>query len=309
MQTAFRTILPGRGVLAVAGDDRRDFLQGLVSNDMIRVDKGRAVYAALLTAQGRFLHDFFVLDAGDALLVDCEAERRDDLRTRLTRYRLRAKVAIEDRTDMLAVGVLTGDAAARLQLGPATGVATGFGGGHAFVDPRLAALGVRAVLPRDTAEASLAETGLPLGTPDDYDRLRLGLGVPDGSRDMPPEKALLLESNFDELNGVDWKKGCYIGQELTARTKYRGLLKRRLMPVSFRGDAPPPGTQVVLDGKDAGETRSSRDGTGLALLRIEAAEAALRGNGVLMAGDLPLAVSRPAWLAPAETVSPAPSAG
>ena len=119
--------------------------------------------------------------------------------------------------------------------------------------------------------ACLAETGLTETGFAAYDRHRLALGVPDGTRDLVPEKSILLELGFDELNGVDWRKGCYVGQELTARTKYRGLIKKRLFPVRIDGPAPEPGTMVTLDGKDAGEMRSARDGAGLALLRLEAA--------------------------------------
>src|SRR5439155_14031877 len=124
-----------------------------------------------------------------------------------------------------------------------------------------------------------------------YGRLRLALGVPDGSRNLVPEKSILLESGFDELNGVDWQKGCFIGQELTARTKYRGLIKKRLMPVDIEGPEPEPGTIVTADGRDVGEMRSSRDGLGLALLRIGPV-----GNGKhLRAGDATIVATKPGW--------------
>ncbi len=141
------------------------------------------------------------------------------------------------------------------------GAARAFGSGIAFVDPRLAALGARCILPRESARSALA-AGRSRAKPSSRRTtdLRLGLGVPDGSRDLVLEKSILLEAGFDELNGVDWQKGCYIGQELTARTKYRGLIKQRLMPVAIDGPAPAPGTIVTADGRDVGEMRSSRDG-------------------------------------------------
>jgi hypothetical protein len=142
--------------------------------------------------------------------------------------------------------------------------------GSAFIDPRLAALGARVILPRDLIRYVLAEAGVTETDFAEYDRRRLNLGVPDGSRDLVLDKSILLESGFDELHGVDWQKGCYIGQELTARTKYRGLIKKRLFPVMIDGPAPEPGTIVTLDGHEAGEMRSSRDRVGLALLRLEA---------------------------------------
>ena len=118
--------------------------------------------------------------------------------------------------------------------------------------------------------ARMPQTGLAPADFAAWDRRRLALGVPDGSRDLVPEKSLLLESGFDELNGIDWQKGCYVGQELTARTKYRGLVKKRLLPVRLDGPTPEPGALIVRDGQEAGEMRSARDGIGLALLRLDA---------------------------------------
>jgi folate-binding protein YgfZ len=123
--------------------------------------------------------------------------------------------------------------------------------------------------------------------PDDWDRHRLVLGLPDGARDLEPEKTVLLEAGFDELNGVSWTKGCYMGQELTARTKYRGLVKRRLVPVSAPRPLPPPGTSVTAEGRDAGTMRSSRDCLGLALLRLDALDQPLVSGGVSLTPHVP----------------------
>jgi len=158
-----------------------------------------------------------------------------------------------------------------------------------YVDPRLPALGVRVLAPAGEAAAILGSHGFLPAMPADYDALRLSLGVPDGSRDLPVEKALLLESGFDELNGVDWKKGCYMGQELTARTKYRGLVRKRLLPVTIDGPPPPPGTPVMLGDKEAGEMRSAAGDRGLALLRLDSLD------GELRAGDARLTPHRPDW--------------
>jgi hypothetical protein len=144
-------------------------------------------------------------------------------------------------------------------------------------------------------DAGIAEAGFDI-----YDRLRLSLGIPDGSRDLVLEKSILLEAGFDELNGVDWQKGCYIGQELTARTKYRGLVKRRLMPVEIEGPPPLPGTIVTMDGREVGEMRSSLDGLGLALRRIEP----VREGKRLAAGEASLVLVRPAWMRLEGDISP-----
>jgi folate-binding protein YgfZ len=271
-----------RAVLRVAGPDRESFLQGLVSNDVRRVAPDRALFAALLSAQGRFLHDFHIAaaDLGDepAWLLDPEAARAADLLRRLKLYRLRAKVEIEDLSDRFSVHALFGPGAATAAGLPAEpGAARIFAGGVLAVDARDPALGVRAILPRETAGAALDGLGEPAPF-EAWDRHRLALGIPDGSRDLPVDKALLMESGYDALHAIDWKKGCYVGQELTARTKYRGLVKRALLPVAVDGPMPEAGAPVEAGGTVVGEMRSGRDGLALALLRLGT-------EGPMSAGD------------------------
>lgn len=290
-------ILERRGVVALGGEDAATFLQGLVSNDVLKVGPDRVAHAALLTPQGKYLHDFFIARHGEALLLDCEAERLGDLVRRLRMYRLRAKVTIEDAGAGFAVAALFGpQAPSALGLEAPAGTARLWAGGVAFVDPRLAGLGLRALLPRAAAAEALAATGLPAATEEDYDALRLTLGVPDGTRDMVVEKSILLEANFDALNGVAWDKGCYVGQELTARTHYRGLIKKRLLPVRVDGPLPAPGTPVMLDGREAGEIRSGQGDRALALLRFEEMRAAEAAGTPLTAGGATILPERPDWL-------------
>ena len=298
MPDASFVLLDDRGVLAVGGPDRRQFLQGLISNDVDKVGADRARYAALLTAQGKYLHDFTMVEcalgADAAILLDAEAGRLADLKRRLSLYRLRAKVSLDARPDLAVAAVFGDGAIATFGLVDQPGAARPFAAGIAFVDPRLAALGARCILPRSDAPAALTRAGLHEADFAAWDAHRLGLGIPDGGRDLELEKSILLEAGFDELNGVDWNKGCYIGQELTARTKYRGLVKRRLMPVAISGPPPAPGTPISADGQEVGEMRSSRDGVGLALLRIDAA----LGGRRLTAGDAVLIPERPLWMRP-----------
>ena len=272
-----------RALIALTGPDRHSFLQGLVSNDVTRATAGRAIYAAFLTPQGKYLHDIFIASEGERLLIDCEVARRADLLKRLSIYKLRAKVLLA-LADDLAVGLHFGAGALEaLGLAAEPGQAKVEADGVVYVDPRLAALGARAILP---AGRMPAETG----TPADYDRLRISLGVPDGSRDLQVEKAILLENGFDELNAIDWNKGCYMGQELTARTRYRGLVRKRLMPVAIEGEAPAPGTPLLLGDKEAGEMRSAAGDIGLAMVRLEAL-----GQGALAAGAAKLSPRKPDW--------------
>jgi folate-binding protein YgfZ len=210
-------------------------------------------------------------------------------------YRLRANVAMENASDEFRVLAVTGKGAVeRLGLPPSAGATRTEGDAVIAVDPRLAELGIRIVLPRSSVDAFVAKYDLIPAPFADYDRLRLSLGVPDGSRDLIVDKSLLLESGFEELNGVSFTKGCFVGQELTARTKHRGLVKKRLLPVQVTGALPPAGTPVTLGERDAGELRSGVDGMALALLRLE--QLAATGKGPLLAGEATLTPKPPAWL-------------
>lgn len=300
-------ILPHRGVLRISGPDRVAFLQGLVSNDIDAVSPTQSVWSAFLTAQGKFLHEFFVTeepaDAGSdegtetegALLIECEAERLPDLQRRLKLYKLRSQVQLEDVRTNYSVVALFGDAAlSTLGLENSAGMSADLGEGRVFVDPRLIEMGARAILPAATAEAVLAGAGFELATLAEYDRLRSELGVPDGSRDLEIEKSILLENGFDELHGVDWDKGCYMGQELTARTKYRGLVKKRLMPVEISGTAPAPGTPLLLEGKEVGIMRSAIDSRGLATVRLNALQET--DSLEMHAGETTIVARKPSWM-------------
>jgi folate-binding protein YgfZ len=292
-------VLDQRSVVAVSGEDRKVFLQGLVSNDVLRVTPDHAAYALFLTPQGKFLHDFSIVesasDGNAVLLLDPETDRRDDLLRRLKMYKLRSKIALEDRADRLRVAVAFGDGALEaLGLPAEPGAARPFAGGIAFTDPRLPALGARLFLPADGV-AALESAGLARREASDYDRLRLSLGVPDGTQDLIPEKSIPLESRMDALNAISWDKGCYMGQELTARTKYRALIKKKLFPVTFDGAAPEAGTPVTLDGKEAGEIRSARDGAALALLRLEDVQSAAENGLTFQDGPVALTPREPGW--------------
>jgi folate-binding protein YgfZ len=258
MPTLSYAILPHRGLITVGGADRRDFLQGLVSNDVTRAGAERAIWAAFLTPQGKYLHDFFMIEIGETLHLDCEGgERLMDFGKRLSKYKLRSRVDLGIAPDFAVVALWGEGTAAALGLPDEAGVGRNWQGGAIYMDPRLAVAGARAILPVARVAEILEPLGFAAATPVEYDRMRLALGLPDGTKDMVAEKTILLEANFDALNGVDWEKGCYMGQELTARTKYRGLIKKRLMPVDVEGDAPAPGTPLMQDGKEAGEMRSS----------------------------------------------------
>jgi folate-binding protein YgfZ len=238
--------IPNRSILRISGEDRVAFLQGLVSNDVRKTESGAAIYACFLTPQGKFLHDFYIIPEGESLLITPETARVEDLRARLQKYKLRSKVTLEHCPQLALYAV--------------------FGEGNlpqeALPNPKHPQLG-GLVIAEEGKVTDVGDWAV-------YDRLRITLGIPDGTRDMHPEQALLLEHNIDALNGIDWQKGCYMGQELTARTKYRGLLKKRLVPLSLTIEKmPDAGIPLFAGDVEAGILCSSAADVALALVRLE----------------------------------------
>ncbi len=270
--------LTSRALLAVRGPDARAFLQNLLSNDVEALAPGQACAALLLTPQGKFLFDLFVIAApadepGDILLLDVQAARRDELMQRLKLYRLRAKVEIEP-------------------VDGAIWAAWGADPGRGWTpDPRLPALGWRGY-----GREALADAG-----EDAYDAHRLVLGVPDPAKDCEPDKTFPLEADYDLLNAIDFHKGCYIGQETTSRMKRRSAVKSRMAPIAFDGRAPAPGTPVeTAAGLRAGEVLSGQKGRALALLRLDRAI-----SGALTVEGRGVTLEIPGWW-PADTL-PSPA--
>ncbi len=238
MSKAFYCTLQNRGLIHVEGKDRYDFLQGLTSNDVQKAKEEKILYNCLLTPQGRFLHDFFVIEGDGFLLLDCEGtERADDLYERLNKYRLRSDIflSVEHTHPVYAV---FGDEEIGLP------------------DPRHFKMGRRTFDKPDLPEAPFEE----------WDKERIALGIPDGSRDMKITKSTLMECRIDQFNGLDWDKGCYMGQELTARMHHRGLGKKHLYTITSDSPLPAPYSDIHLNGKLIGNMRSSCGNTGLAVI-------------------------------------------
>ncbi len=238
--------LSDRALIVVTGSERVSFLNGLLTNSLAPTAHGAAVYACLLTPQGKFLFDFFVRADGERLLLEVDAARRADCLRRLSLYKLRADVSLAGED---SYSVIAGFDTPMPDFG--------------FADPRHPQMGWRGWVAKDQASLTTEPA-------DAYHRHRITLGVPDGGSDLVPERSILLEFNLDSLNAIDFQKGCYIGQELTARTKYRAVLKRRAQPVRLEGPMPLPGTPILADGKDIGELRSVVPGLALALIRLDA---------------------------------------
>ena len=270
MDANFACLLENRGVIGLGGPDRHAFLQGLISNDIDLCTAARAIYAALLTPQGKFLHDLFMIEDGEEFLIDCEAARAEDLIKRLAAYKLRAKITLRDmrrqefdvwadfsafRGQARDPEILSTSASRMILWTPASA-----GEALLFMPIRdCRNFGFRAILKKENSQTPNPEPQTPFAV---YDRHRLALGVADGSRDMLVEKSTLAEGNFDFLNGISWSKGCYVGQEITARMHYRGLVKKRMFPVKITGAAPAFGIPVITLGVEEigdGVRRSAGD--------------------------------------------------
>ncbi len=291
--------LPDRMLTRIHGPDARGFLQNVVTNDLDRLRSDRSLYAALLTPQGMYLHDFLLTELDGVILIDCERSRQPDLARRLALYRMRSRAGIEAETG-LAVGVgFGGSAAAAAGVDETRGRARRLGDGIVLADPRSRDLGVRAYLPPPDLAVFFAGAGFAPGEREAFDRHRIAAGVPDGGRDLVIGRSYLLESNFDLLDGVSFSKGCYIGQENTARQRYRGTVRRRLARVAIAsGPAPAPGTPIRLGDRDVGTMRSSRGSEGLAQVRIALVREAAAAGAELECGEATLRILTPVPQAP-----------
>jgi len=273
-----------RAALRLGGRDARDWLQGLVSNDIHRLSRDNAVYAALLTPQGKYLFDFILVEGADgAILLDVVADRAAALTQRLAMYRLRRDVTITDVSGQTQVALVWSGQTGGGQTGGARPSAPG---ALVVADPRDAALGWR-VYAQDAAEA-LALAGAETAPRDAYDALRVAVGAPESGVELIPDDSYILEAGFERLNGVDFRKGCYVGQEVTARMRHKTDLRKGLVRVRVEGAPPPPGTPVTTaDGKPAGALFTVIDGAGLAHLRFDRAAGPLRaGDARVIAPDM-----------------------
>jgi tRNA-modifying protein YgfZ len=274
---ASAAILDNRAVIALEGSDARNFLQGLITNDVGQCAPGRAIYAALLTPQGKILFDFFVAAVDNGLWLDCASPSVSELARRLGFYRLRAKVGIATKTEIAVAVVWNGPAL------PAVA------NGTLFLDPRLPELGLRIMAPRQQAEAAIA--AIPR---DDCESFRLQVGVPD-SVDLPPDQVFALDAGLEELHGVSFTKGCYVGQEVTSRMKHRATARRRFY-IAEADAVPPPGTSIEAEGRELGRISSAKGVRGLALVRLDRLAEAKQNSVPLLANGKPIALHRPSWL-------------
>ena len=277
-------ILDERAVLRITGADARKFLENIITNDVDSLRPDQARFAALLTPQGKIVADFFVVGAseedGGGFLLDAPAVLADDIAKKLGFYKLRAAVSIEQRPDLAVAAILDGKATTEL--------------GIVFDDPRHPDLGQRIVLPDETAKADLEGAGFKVADADEYHAKRIALGIPVGGKDFIYGDAYPHETVMDQLNGVDFDKGCFIGQEIVSRMERKTTPRTRVIPVTF-DTAPFPGVEVKAGARPAGHMGSGVNGKGLAMVRLDRIHEALKKGEKITAGGIEISLQKPGW--------------
>ncbi len=279
-------LLAERGVVKVAGEDARKFLNGLLTTDIARVTPERAAFAALLTPQGKIMVDMIVAEApagdGGGFFLDCPRALAVTLVDRLNFYKLRAKVLAEDLSDVLGVMAIW-DGSGQTEYG------------LCFADPRLPALGMRCMLPPHLVAEAAADLGAALVAADDYEAHRIALGAPRGGLDFLYNDAFPHEADMDQLNGIDFEKGCYVGQEVVSRVEHRGTARKRVVPVAFEDFGPEAGVAVTVGETEVGTMGSSAQGRGLAMLHLGRIGDALAAGRPIVSGGITMRPVKPAW--------------
>jgi len=293
MKAAF---LPDRGVVKVTGSDARNFLNGLVTTDVALLRPGLGRFGALLTPQGKITVDFLITEApsghGGGFLIDCPRVLAQALADKLGFYKLRAKVEVQNLSDSLGVlAVWDGEPAIKPDL--------------AFTDPRHAALGFRILVPQELAQKAADLIGAEMADGSAYEAHRVASGVPRGGLDFIYVDAFPHETNMDRLHGVDFEKGCYVGQEVVSRMQHRGTARTRTIRILLDGPAPEAGAAILAGDKPVGTMGSTAGEHGLALIRIDRAADALEAGTPLTAGGLAIRVAEPDELrsTPRQTVA------
>lgn len=272
-------LLGDRGVIELAGAEAAGFLQRLITNSVLDIPRGEGRYAGLLTPQGKLLFDFFVVPlpegAEAGYLIDCAGEQTADLVKRLNLHKMRAKIAIENKSENFGVAaIFSGEAPDGID-------------GVSYRDTRGPRMGLRVIVPRSEASAKLDSAASR------YEAHRIAQGVPKGGTDFAYGDVFVHDINLDLMNGVDFKKGCYVGQEVVARVQFRKSARKRIVKIRFDGLAPAPGTQITAGETNIGQVGSTAGVEGLAMVRLDRLEEARAAGVALKAGDVAIDVTLP----------------
>jgi folate-binding protein YgfZ len=278
-------LFPDRTILRVTGEDAAKFLNGIVTSAVESLAPGRAVFTALLTPQGKIVVDFFAVaiaaDEGGGFVLDAPAPLADELAKKLNFYKLRAKIEIAARPDLASAVVL--DQAPPEELG------------LIYVDPRQPGLGWRVVLPAEGAAAALEAAGAKMVDPENWQGRRISLGIPEGGKDFIYGDTFPHEADMDLLGGVDFHKGCFIGQEVVSRVERRDIARKRVVPVAFEQGGPEEGADILIGEKPAGVMGSSAGRLGRAMLRLDRVNDGMKEGAALVSSGVELKLVKPDW--------------
>ena len=278
-------LFPDRTILRVTGDDAAKFLNGIVTSAVEGLAPGRAVFTALLTPQGKIVVDFFAIavadDEGGGFVLDAPSPLAGELAQKLNFYKLRAKVEIATRPDLASAVIL--DKAPPADLG------------LVYVDPRQAGLGWRVVLPAEGAAAAIEAAGATIAETESWQGRRISLGIPEGGKDFIYGDTFPHEADMDLIGGVDFHKGCFIGQEVVSRVERRDVARKRVVPVAFEGGGPEGGAEIFMGERPVGFMGSSAGRLGLAMLRLDRVNEGMKEGGVLKSSGVELLLIKPDW--------------
>ena len=284
-------LLPDRGVIRVSGETARTFLNGLLTADMGTVGPGRARFAALLTPQGKIIVDCLVTEAsaedGGGFFLDCPRALAMAFAAKLNFYKLRAKVTVEDLSDKLGVMAVWGGTGINQDRSTEYGLS--------YADPRLSMLGTRIILPPHVAKEAADDLHTEFLDTAAYEEHRIALGVPRGGVDFAYGDAFPHEADMDQLTGVDFDKGCYVGQEVVSRMEHRGSARTRIVSASYEGYPPESGTPVLAGEKNVGTFGSSSRGHALAMVRTDRVTDAVAAGTPIVSGGVPIRLIKPGW--------------
>lgn len=277
-------LLDERSILRITGEEATKFLEGIITHDVESLEPDQARFAALLTPQGKIIADFFVVrvgeDDGGGFVIDAPRAIAGDLAKKLGFYKLRAKVLIEERPELAVAAIIDGTASADV--------------GLVFDDTRHPALGQRVVLPAAEAKTELAAADFTIADAETWQKKRIALGIPEGGKDFIYADAYPHETDMDQLNGIDFDKGCFIGQEVVSRMERKTTPRTRAVPVTFEV-APAAGVEVLAGTRPVGRMGSAANGRGVAMLRLDRVHDALQKNEPVTAGGIAISLAKPDW--------------
>ena len=272
-------VFEDRSFFEIKGEDKDTFLQGLITNDINKCTDKKSIYSAFLSPQGKFLADFFILKYENSYLFETPKLFLEELLKKLNNYKLRSKIDIVEKQSLISLSILGSDEIfGKLD---SLGSTIKIDDGYAFIDPRNKELGIKVIINKDTINFFAKKYDLIEEDINKYEEIRINNAIPDSIFDLKYNNSLILENNFDKINAISWDKGCYVGQEITARIKYRSLLKKNLLKVKILNGFVSSGDDIYFEEKLIGTITSNNKNIALAMIRLSDFDNAIKKKAIL----------------------------